>query len=277
MRGPEVTTPAAWHAQLRPRGPDQVARMSTDAVKFMAGTADLWLQDLDTLALQRRDWHSAIAAVLLQLGTDPSPWSQAVAAEFLIDATSAPLFADVAHAIVAVNPDAGMAAHADRPTSPQALAQRLETLDTAAVARHNVPYKMLVQRPSYRFVQFAAPEDVVQLALESVRHGNPRISPNALWQGITLSWLAEAVLWSPLVAGWMPRLARDLWQIRELQAALLQWFAVACCKAELAQAVQQTWPPAGLDADTLALHTRALAVLHEELETAPRWMADIHD
>ncbi len=273
MRGPDVASLATWVAKMRPRGPSEVARMSTDSAKAVAGTADLWLDDLDALALQRRDWHGAIAAALLQLGIDPSPWAQAVAAEFLTQATSAPLFADVAHAIVAVRPDAGLAAHADRPTSPVALARRLESLDIAALARHKVPYAMMVQRPHYRFVQFERPRDVVQVALESVQQGNPRTSPHALWQGVTLSWLAEAALWSPLVAGWMPDLAPQLWQLRELQPALLQWLTVACCKVELAPVVRATWQPDDLNREDSNLHARALAVVAEELETAPRWLA----
>lgn len=272
MRGPDVASLAQWVSQLRPRGPAEVARMSTDPARFAAGTSDLWLLELDALALQRRDWHSAIAAALLQLGTEASPWSQAVAAEFLIGAASAPLFADVAHTVAAVCPDAGSAAHPDRPTPPLALAQHLAPLDVVALARHSVPYRMLVQRPNYRFVQFADSQDVVELALESVRHGNPRTSPHPLWQGITLSWLAEAALWSPLVAGWLPQLAPVLWQYHELQAALLQWLTVACCKGELAEVARATWLPNRLTGEALALHGRAFAAVDEELQTPPRWL-----
>lgn len=274
MRGPEIASLAAWTAQWRPRGPGELGRYPEDAASFLSGSAVPMLLPLDELAMQRFDWHPALAALLLELGCDESPLAQAAAADFLVHATSGPLFVQVAEAIVAVRPSAGSLAHPERKTPPVLLADHLARLRQSYEVGRAEPYKFLLQSPTYRFVQLAKPGDALTLARESLQGAEQGKAPLRAplyppWRPLTLGWLAEAAFWSPMLAGWLPELLLELWQASASRGPILQLLAVVSLKVELAPVCQQLLAAPIGDPEESALRAALQAVLQEELETPP--------
>lgn len=274
MRGPEIASLAAWTALWRPRGPEELGGYPEDAASFLSGSAVPLLLPLDDLAMQRFDWHPALAALLLDLGCDASPLAQAAAADFLVHANCGPLFVQVAEAIVAAQPGAGSLAHPERKTSPVLLADQLGRLRQSYEVGRAEPYKFMLQSPTYRFVELAKPADALTLARESLLGAEQGKAPLRAplyprWRPLTLGWLAEAAFWSPMLAGWLPELLLELWQASASRSAILQLLAVVSIKVELAPVCEQLFATPIRDPEESALRAALQAVLQEELETPP--------
>lgn len=274
MRGPEIVSLAAWTDQWRPRGPEDLGAYPEDAAGFHSGGAVPLLLPLDDLAMQRSDWHPALAALLLTLGCDESPLAQAAVADFFAHASCGALFAPVAEAIVAAQPSAGSLTHPARKTSPILLADQLGRLRQSFEVARAEPYKFMAQSPTYRFVELGQPSDVLALAHESLQLAElgkapPRAPLYPPWRPLTLGWLAEAAFWSPLVARWLPEVLLDLWQNGAVRGALLHMLAVSSSKVELSPVCEQLLATASRDPQEDALREALHAVLREELQTPP--------
>lgn len=201
----------------------------------------LRLQELDDLALQRRDWLPAIRHVLYQLAHEPSPWSHAAVADFLVHAVTAPLHLELTEALAASDPDFGQTRDPNRFSSPVPLASALPSLRTRAAAFAVRPLQQLLTHPTWQFVSLDGPEKLLELANLAVESGPLRPNQPMIWRPAALGWLAEAVLFAEDLTPLLPPLLADL-LAREspaATAAALGLVEVLCCKPVVLPVLQQ--------------------------------------